>query len=128
MAFIRHNTPSGPVMHTFYKVTNVLSGDVQYTAWEPEHDEEFNVQEVPLCYVPRWAQLGVLEELDTLNRMEQQEERNEFSAEYVGCDATSNVQVNQHMNEDTGEIEMHIATPIGDVIITKAQAKRFFGL
>lgn len=47
-----------------WKITNVLSGDVEFTAYEPqEHNEELNIVELTFDQVPVWAQRDVLIEL-----------------------------------------------------------------
>lgn len=47
-----------------WKITNVLSGDVEFTTYEPqEHNEELNIVELTFDQVPVWAQRDVLIEL-----------------------------------------------------------------
>lgn len=51
-----------------WKITNVLSGDVEFTAYEPqEHNEELNIVELTFDQVPVWAQRDVLIELDLID-------------------------------------------------------------
>ena len=49
--------------YEFWMVQNVLSGDVHYTAYEPERNEETYIEEVNLKQIPEWALKGVLMEL-----------------------------------------------------------------
>lgn len=47
-----------------WKITNVLSGDVEFTSYEPqEHNEELNIVELTFDQVPVWVQRDVLIEL-----------------------------------------------------------------
>lgn len=80
--------------------------------------EEYSYESIDFSNAPDWMKELIVESYkDNLA----------FEADFVGCEECETVHVASATN-DADELAMLVLTPLGQAIITKEQAMKFFGL